>query len=81
MGAICRKNPPCLACNDSLEMGLQMQEVLGHRSLRDPNVNTEMPSKKHNLFIRLTEKVCEKKGTWAMQSNSKLPASIIVTEF
>lgn len=73
MGAICRKNLP----NDSLGMGLKMQKVSGHRSLREPSANTEMPSKKHNLFIRLTEKSCEKKGTRARHSN-KMPASTIV---
>lgn len=36
---------PCLVYNDSLEMGLRMEKVFGHRSLREPNVNTEMPSK------------------------------------
>lgn len=78
-GASCRKKP-CLVYNDSLGMGLEMQKVLGHRPPREPNVNTEMPSKKHNLFIRLTEENCTKKGTWAMQGN-KMPASIIVIAF
>lgn len=59
---------------------MKMQKVLGHTSFREPNVKTEMPSKKHNLLIRLTEKKCKKKGTWAMQSNN-MPARIIVIAF
>lgn len=77
MGAICRKKP-CLVYNDSLEMRMKMQKVLGHTSFRESNVKTEMPSKKHNLLIRLTK--CKKKGTWAMQSNN-MPARIIVIAF